>query len=416
MPTIKSTRTYGPKSSPSSVRVKSRNWCWTLNNYTPEDILKLDAFCVLKANVYVIYGKEVGDGTSKGPSITRSVPNGTPHLQGYTHFPSPMAASAMKKLLPRAHIEVCKGTPQDNIIYCSKGGDVTTYGAEPKTQQQVQKDKAKLFIELAQAGDFASIQAVMPAKYAQMYRTMHQIYADHQKAPAPLDTTCGIWIYGETGCGKTTSARKDYGTVFLKSCNKWWDGYDGQDSAVLEDMDPGHSKLAHHIKLWADKWSFNCEVKGGTRCIRPKRFIVTSNHSIEEVFYDCKPQDLEAIKRRFRVIHMHRRLGNGAEGYVRTVVPAPAHGQLLLDEHGDLIPSTVYPVLDIPSFMDNIDPPPDDDEANETAMAATMIDSDTDEDEIEESSDEEIFVDKDPIEESSDEEIFVTHVKLPPKK
>ena len=45
---------------------QSKYWCFTLNNYTDEDVDGVDAW----EYDYVIFGKEVGD-------------NGTPHLQGY---------------------------------------------------------------------------------------------------------------------------------------------------------------------------------------------------------------------------------------------------------------------------------------------------------------------------------------------
>ncbi len=284
-------------STPKRVQPqRSRNWCFTLNNPTDEDMKRIDAWHTLNQKAYIIYGKE------KGAS-------GTPHLQGYVHLPAPNAASAVKKFIPKAHILMCKGTPEENIAYCCKEDtDPVIYGAEPKTQQQVHKDKSARFIELAEAGDFETIKEEMPARYAQQYRTMHMMATDKMVKPKDLDEPCGLWIYGETGSGKTHMARTENGTYYSKLCNKWWDGYQGEDCVIIEDMDPNHSKLAHHLKLWCDKWSFTAEVKGGTRSLRPKKVIITSQYSIQEVFMQSGEEAIAAIQRRCKVIHTHKDL------------------------------------------------------------------------------------------------------------
>ena len=277
--------------APKPKRVKSRNWCFTLNNYKDEDLQRLDKFCQEHPDVYLLYGKEKGA-------------EGTPHLQGYWNLPVPQAASYIKKLVPRAHIEKCKGTPAENIAYCSKEREVTSYGTEPTTQQERNKAKQKKLLDYAKKGEISKIQEEFPGQYLSQYRNIHQIMTDNMVKPPDLEETCGIWIHGRTGCGKTTKARTEYGTYYSKPCNKWWDGYQGEDCVILEDMDPNHSKLAHHLKLWTDKWSFTAEVKGGTRTLRPKKVIITSQYTIHQVFSEEGPEAVEALERRCKIIDM----------------------------------------------------------------------------------------------------------------
>ena len=87
---------------------KFRNYSFTLNNYSQEEydeLLSLDC-------KYVIIGKEVCPTT------------GTNHLQGFIIFKSQRYPNSVRQLNPRAHWEVCQGTPEQNIIYCSKGAGV----------------------------------------------------------------------------------------------------------------------------------------------------------------------------------------------------------------------------------------------------------------------------------------------------
>jgi hypothetical protein len=80
--------------------------------------------------------------------------------------------------------------------------------------------------------------------------------------------------------------------------SKWWDGYRGQNLVVLNDFEPSHGPfLGYFLKIWADHYAFNAEVKGGMLKIRPAKLIVTSQYALEDCFED--PKTIEALCRRF---------------------------------------------------------------------------------------------------------------------
>lgn len=254
----------------------SRNWCFTLNNYTPEEESSVQQW---ECN-YLVYGREIGIGL-------------TPHLQGTVCFSSNHRLSACKKLQPRAHWEVCKLTHK-SIEYCKKDGNVFEKGVAPLTKSESASVGVQKRWALAKAGMFEEL----PPEHIGTYK---RIYLQHQH-PEDISELQNEWIYGPAGSGKSSSVRKRYPGLYVKDASKWWDGYDNEETVLIEDWDRKTSEfLTRHLKLWSDHYAFKAEVKGGYMNIRPKRIIITSNYPIEYCFEES---DWAPIKRRFKQIEM----------------------------------------------------------------------------------------------------------------
>jgi len=90
--------------------------------------------------------------------------------------------------------------------------------------------------------------------------------------------------------------------------NKWWDGYDNEELIVLDDFAPEHGKyLGYFLKIWADHYVFNAEVKGGMLRIRPTYIIVTSQYKLSACFDEN--ETVQALARRFQEWNMEEKLG-----------------------------------------------------------------------------------------------------------
>lgn len=79
----------------------SRGWCFTINNYTEDDLLSIFNFYAQ----YLVFAFEVGEKC------------GTPHVQGYCRFKSAKLFSTMQNHMPRANLTMAEGTAAQNRVY-----------------------------------------------------------------------------------------------------------------------------------------------------------------------------------------------------------------------------------------------------------------------------------------------------------
>jgi len=259
---------------------RSRGWCFTINNYNEDD--ENVVYDWAWDSKYICVGREVGEQL-------------TPHLQGFIYYNNARTFNQMKQKHESAHWEQMEGTPKQAADYCKKDGDFFEWGTPPFTQEQkgeCGKQSIKERWELAKQGKFEEL----PPELIKTYEYIYSKFQEVEDRP----TLENIWIFGPSGCGKSRWVRDNYPQFYNKGMNKWWDGYQREDVILLDDMDLSHGKfIGYFLKIWADHYAFNAEVKGGMLKIRPKIVIVTSQYTIEQVFQEER-ETINALHRRFK--------------------------------------------------------------------------------------------------------------------
>nr|WAE42493.1 MAG: replication associated protein [Cressdnaviricota sp.] len=264
---------------------RSRSYVFTWNNPTLGPLPSTEDHLRSLQYSYITYGREVGE-------------QGTPHLQGYIHFINAKTLNAVRALFTGAHVELLRGTSLQAITYCQKEGDYYEDGQRPVDPGLREKIRWQEAWDSAKRG---AIEEIDPDIRVRCYSGLLRIYRDYAEPPAELDGVCGIWVWGRAGSGKTSAVLAAYASAYQKNASKWWDGYRGQTVAVLDDI--GHSEapwITRFLKIWADRYPFMGESKGSSQLIRPHRFVVTSQYSIEQLFLDIETRS--ALIRRFFVM------------------------------------------------------------------------------------------------------------------
>lgn len=286
-----------------------QHWLGTWNNY-PEDWM----FQLTKVNAtFFAANREIAPTTN------------TPHIQFYLWFEKPVEKSSLQKKLSKCWIrgKLPEGA-QQCYDYCTPNkcgnaedqktvveGSHVEWGRKPnfkavaahtkKTQGQAYEES----LDHCKAGDWTNAHAEHQVKYYGNLTKLTAFYAKGEDRGHPR----GIWITGPPGSGKSYFARTNWGPLFyLKPQNKWWDNYNGEPVAILDDLDQHGSCLSHHLKIWADQYSFKGEIKGGSTTVNYDYFIITSNYTPDELWPgDANVALRDAIRRRFKFIHMEQR-------------------------------------------------------------------------------------------------------------
>ena len=183
-------------------RQQATNWVFTINNPSEEDEVALTDTLPYR---YLVYQYEMGDGE-------------TMHIQGYVVLSRQLRLSALKKLIPRAHWEVRKGTHEQAKAYSTKSDTRQDGPYEYGSEEGIAKKKGQRsdLLEIkkkidsgassAQIWDDHFSSSVRYHKSFDAYRDIkskHREYKDGEKPKV-------IILWGPSGTGKSTRARRDF--------------------------------------------------------------------------------------------------------------------------------------------------------------------------------------------------------------
>lgn len=253
---------------------KTNRFCFTKNNYTDVDVQRLSDDQLMRMLKYWCFGKEVGE-------------NGTPHLQGYLEFPNDQKlriSAAQKRLqdegLNGFAILPARGTAQQNITYCSKDGDFVEFGERPKGQGK-RTDLDNVCECIAKGDTMPELIQKFPSQVVKFRNGLEFLIQAQQ--PRRFFKTEVWWLWGPTGSGKSQYAWSQAPEAYMKcSSHKWWTGYIGQESVIIDDYRPSKEMPFNFMLNLLDRYPLSVETKGGMVEFLAKRIYLTSPFSPDQ--------------------------------------------------------------------------------------------------------------------------------------
>ncbi len=245
---------------PSACVFKARSFLFTLNEVDKYESLKT-LLTSLKSMDYFLSAEEIAPTT------------GHKHMHIYVHFNNTYRLN-QKIIKIGAHIDICKGSPQQNINYVKKDGKVIDEIGEPPQQGGLRVKDLK---ELDNPDE-------LDWKVYHTWKKINEekvndIDIDEWKKDIEV-----YWIMGPSGIGKTERAKQivrdnaeKYGTKvnIVKYTNTFWQGVGNAKIAIYDDFRDSHMHPSEFINF-IDYNIHTINIKGGEKRNEYNLIIITS--------------------------------------------------------------------------------------------------------------------------------------------
>lgn len=301
---------------------RHRAFCFTCPNYNEANRELLDSLCGDGIARYVCYQGELAPSTS------------TPHLQGYLVLANPRTFDGTRELLgPRFHLEIARGSAEQNIEYCSKsesrdpdcGFEFVEHGDRRSvigtgSGSGTRTDLAVIAKRLRDGETEAEIAEDHPASYIMYTRGIRSLA--QQYIPRRSHKSIVYWYWGPTGTGKTRAASEESPDAYWKSAaHQWWDGYDGLADVIIDDYRASFCQFNELLRM-LDRYPYQVQVKGSTVQFNAKRIFITSPKDPRETWSSRTEEDVAQLERRIEHVKFFGEISQAASPHVSSFNPS----------------------------------------------------------------------------------------------
>lgn len=259
--------------------IRARAFLFTINQVETYEAFE-ECFKKLKSCDYYVSAREFAPTT------------GHEHIHVYAHFESNYKLS--KKILSfKAHIDICKGSPKQNIDYVKKDGDlISEWGNIPHQGSKT-------------VGELKALDNPDELDW-KMYNTWKRIHSEPQKIKV------GEWkkevkvyyIKGPSGCGKSEYSEKFIEKLGIKEFDDvkhigdFWIGVtDGTGCCVYDDWRDSHMCASEFINF-IDYRIHNLNIKGGSIKNKYNTIVISTVQSLKEIYSNCTGEPKKQWMRR----------------------------------------------------------------------------------------------------------------------
>lgn len=217
---------------------------------------------------------------------------GTPHLQGAVTFKRMYTFEQVKKLHGAAHWELAKATQDFN--YCRKAGSEVIRDEDHRCSGK-RTDIEDIRDDIVAGADLKQIMKKARTYGGIQFATKwFNLFEEH----LPMGTKIQVhWYYGNTGTGKTRRVLEQC-KPFMPLSFKWWEGYEGQDAVLLDDLRPAWCAPEQLLRLLDPyRYQYRVEVKGGSKPLVATKIFVTTPWHPEDFWKDLKEDPQQLIRR-----------------------------------------------------------------------------------------------------------------------
>lgn len=241
---------------------------------------------------YIIACKEIAPST------------GHEHIHIYCQYTSPKKLSIAKCC--GAHIEKCRGTPQQNYDYIIKNGDIIyEEGTLRKTGAKTIAD----VMNMTKQERFENLDI----RYYNIVKQINEEEALELDIDEwHKDEVKVIYITGDTGAGKSEMARKlikshkKPGEKFnlVKHANGFWEGVGKSRIALYDEFRDWHMPASEFIDF-IDYNKHIMNIKGGHKLNEFKTIIITSSIHPKDLYRNVKEEQKGQWLRRMKIIDLN---------------------------------------------------------------------------------------------------------------